>query len=187
MPSVDSDMPNPSSRKRRSRHGGWWFLLAVIVLHLLVRLFNPSLSEQSLNDFRDVMLHLLPAFGLMFLLLILFNLLLHPQQIKRWLGALSGARGWLLSIFGGIVTMGPSYIWYPLLKELKTQGMQRTLMSAFLYSRAIKIPLLPFMAHYFGLLYTLAFVANILVFSVINGLAIDWVMRRYPWSETTRK
>ena len=45
--------------------------------------------------------------------------------------------------------------------------------AAFLYSRAVKIPLLPFMAHYFGSLYTVLFVVCIIVFSVVNGLIIQ--------------
>jgi hypothetical protein len=47
------------------------------------------------------------------------------------------------------------------------------LAAAFLYSRAVKIPLLPFMAYYFGGLYTGLFVVCILVFSVINGLIMQ--------------
>lgn len=161
------------SDEHRQSRGGWWFLLAVIVLHLAVRLIDPRLSEQSLDYFVQVLIRLLPAFGLMFLLLCLFNLFAKPKQIKLWLGELSGPRGWVFAILGGVVSMGSMYLWYPLLKDLKAQGMRTSLLAVFLYSRAVKIPMLPFMAHYFGILYTGLFVVNILLFSVLSGVIME--------------
>ena len=69
--------------------------------------------------------------------------------------------------------MGPMYLWYPLLGELNKEGLRPGLAAAFLYARAVKIPLLPFMIHYFGALYTGLFVVCILVFSVVNGLLME--------------
>lgn len=186
MPSVDGKESSANPQKRHSGDAGWWFLLTVIALHLGVRLFAPDLSRQSLDYFIHVLVRLLPAFGVMFLLLCLFNLFIKPQQIKHWLGKLSGVRGWIIAMSGGVVSMGSIYLWYPLLKELKAQGMRRALLTVFLYSRAIKIPMLAFMAHYFGLLYTGLFVANILLFSLLNGITIEWLMvRRLPPEETS--
>ena len=168
-------MPEPHAQHQHP--GGWWFLLLVVALHLAVRYFDPGLSEESLDYFVQAMIRLLPAFALMFLLLCLFNLFVKPRQIQRGLGKSSGPQGWLFAITGGIISMGPMYLWYPLLKELKTQGMRNSLLAAFLYSRAVKIPMLPLMAHYFGLFYTGIFVVNILLFAVINGLIMGRVMR----------
>ncbi|MEN8167249.1 MAG: hypothetical protein ABFR65_07200, partial [Pseudomonadota bacterium] len=169
-------MPRP--KKQHKRRAGWWFLLAAIALHLAVRLIDPRLSEQSLDYFVQVLIRLLPAFGLMFLLLCLFNLFAKPQQIKHWLGELSGPRGWVFAILGGVISMGSMYLWYPLLKDLKAQGMRTSLLAAFLYSRAVKIPMLPFMVHYFGALYTGLFVVNILLFSVLSGSIMERLDKR---------
>jgi hypothetical protein len=51
--------------------------------------------------------------------------------------------------------------------------MKTSLLAAFLYSRAIKIPMLPFMVHYFGIFYTVLFVFNVLLFSVASGMIIE--------------
>ena len=114
----------------------------------------------------------------MFLLLWLFNLFANPQQVSRYLGLHSGAKGWMFAIVGGIISMGSMYLWYPLLQDLKAKGMRTSLLASFLYSRAIKIPMLPFMMHYFGSLYTVLFVFNIVLFSVVSGLMIERIVMK---------
>ncbi len=42
-----------------------------------------------------------------------------------------------------------------------------------LYSRAVKIPPLPLMMHYFGTLYTILFVLNVLLFSIASDLVME--------------
>jgi uncharacterized membrane protein YraQ (UPF0718 family) len=165
----------PERRKDRRGWGGWWFLLSVILLHLGVYLTNRTLSGQSLSYFHDMLQRLLPAFGLMFLLLWLFNLFGRPRHLIRRLTRQHAAKAWLLSIAGGVLSMGPMVLWYPLLKELRGQGMHGSLLAAFLYSRAIKIPMLPVMMHYFGALYTGLFVVNILLFSILNGALMAYI------------
>ena len=162
-------------KKVRKNHRSWWFLLAVVVLHIGVSQTNPALSEESLGYFLKVMKHLIPAFGIIFLLLWLFNLFVRPKQIRGWLGKQSGSKGWMFSILAGVLTMGRMYLWYPLLGDLKKQGMRTSLLTAFLYSRAVKIPMLPFMVHYFGSLYSALFVLNVLIFSFLSGIIMERV------------
>jgi uncharacterized membrane protein YraQ (UPF0718 family) len=65
------------------------------------------------------------------------------------------------------------YLWYPVLGQLRSKGLSPGLAAAFLYSRAIKIPMLPFMAHYFGASYSALFVICVLLFSVLSGAAME--------------
>ena len=176
MFSANANAPQtPRSRTGGQGLGGWWFLLLTVLLHLGVYLTDSALSAQSLGYFRDMLQSLLPAFGVMFLLLWLFNLLSKPQQLIRRLSRQSSVRAWFLSIAGGVLSLGPMVIWYPLLKQLRDQGMRSSLLAAFLYSRAIKIPMLPIMMHYFGVFYTGLFVSNILLFSLLNGVIMGYV------------
>ena len=166
--------------KHSPGYGGWWFLLAVLMLHLGVRIIAPTYSTESLDYFVKVLYQLLPAFGLMLLLLWLFNLFAKPQQVSHYLGLHSGLKGWIFATTGGIISMGSMYLWYPLLQELKAKGMRTSLLASFLYSRAIKIPMLPFMVHYFGVLYTVLFVFNIVLFSVASGLMMERIVMKTP-------
>jgi hypothetical protein len=47
------------------------------------------------------------------------------------------------------------------------------LIATFLYSRAVKLPLLPLMIHYFGFTYTLVLCIYLVIFAVINGILVE--------------
>ena len=160
----------------RMGNGRWWLLLIALTIHLCLLWINLELSRRSIEYFLGVIIRLIPAFGLMFILLTLFHLFFKPQQINRHLGDESGIRGWFYAILGGVVSMGPMFLWYPLLSDLKAKGMRYQLLTAFLYSRAIKIPMLPFMFYYFGGLYTVIFVGNVLMFSLLSGVSMGMIM-----------
>ena len=98
------------------------------------------------------------------------DLLLKPEWIKHNLGKEAGIRGWLMAAAGGVFATGPVYAWYALLGDLREKGMRMPLAAMFLYSRAIKIPLLPLMIHYFGVTYTLVLCLYLLGFSIVCGI-----------------
>ena len=114
----------------------------------------------------------MPILPIIFGLMFISNLFLDPQKIVRCLGAKSGKKGWLISILGGIISIGPIYMWYPLLSDLKGKGMKTSLIATFLYNRAIKIPLMPMMIYYFGWLFTAVLTVNMIIFSIINGFIV---------------
>ena len=128
---------------------------------------------QALDLFSRVMQQVLPVLGLVFLLLLLANLLLRPQSVKRYLGKEAGLKGWFASVVAGILSMGPIYAWYPVLSELKNKGMRTALIATFLYSRAVKLPLLPLMIYYFGPVFTLMLCVYLIIFSIINGAIVE--------------
>jgi len=160
------------SRKRRGL-GGWIFLAIVLAIYGLAALIDPSLTGQALGFFARAMRQVLPVLGLVFALLYVADLLLTPQRIRRHLGEGAGARGWVASVVGGVLSMGPIYAWYTVLGDLRRKGMRTGLMAAFLYARAVKPPLLPLMVHYFGLVFTAVLCLYLVVFSVINGILVE--------------
>jgi len=153
--------------------GSKTFLAAVIALYLLVYLINDNLAIISFSYFWASLAKLLPFFALMLIVLWLFNYFVKPQKIARLVGKHSGIKGWVIAISAGIVSMGPMSIWYPLLADLNRQGLRPALSAAFLYARAIKIPLLPVMAYYFGVVYTLLFVVSLFLFSIASGMLLE--------------
>ena len=150
--------------------GGWLFLIAVGALYGLIALFNPAVVAEALASFGSLFLRIVPILVLVFGLLFLASLFLERKWLARHLGKASGVGGWALTVVCGVLSAGPLYAWYPLLGELKEKGMSGALIAAFLYSRALKLPLLPMTVHYFGVAYTVALSICIIVFAVLSGL-----------------
>lgn len=72
---------------------------------------------------------------------------------------------------------GPIYLWYPLLKELRNQGMRSGLVAVFLYNRAIKIPLLPLMVYYFGAIFVVVLLIYMIIASMVEGEIIEMIVK----------
>jgi uncharacterized membrane protein YraQ (UPF0718 family) len=84
-----------------------------------------------------------------------------------------GAKKWLFAVVSGIISTGPIYVWYPLLSDLKEKGVSNGLISCFLYTRPVKLPLLPIAIYYFGWQFVLVLVLALVAVSVIQGKIID--------------
>ncbi|WP_457668199.1 hypothetical protein [Thiolapillus sp.] len=165
-----------SSNKERSRKlpGGWLFLMAVVLLYVVLLPFQAEYVQNSFQRFLHMGRDLLPVLGLVFFFLWLFNLLGSLQEKAASLtGRDSGTRGWLLSMAMGVLSHGPIYPWYPLLRELRQKGTRPALVATFLYARSIKLPWLPVMAHYFGLSYMLILTLLILLLSPLHGWLVE--------------
>ena len=160
-------------KKIKSGRGGWLFLALVLVAYGLLGLVDPAVTSRSLAFFMQVMHQVLPVLGLVFLLLFAANLVLKPKWIRRYLGSGSGIKGWIAAVLGGMLSLGPIYPWYAMLGELREKGMRNALIAAFLYSRAVKLPLLPLMIHYFGAAYTLVLCFYLVIFSIVSGIVIE--------------
>ena len=165
----------PEKRKRRG-FGGWLFLALVVVSYGPIGLFQPEATIQAVSFFMHVMQQVLPVLGLVFILLFIANLLLEPKWIKRYLGTGAGPKGWVAAVIGGVLSIGPIYVWYAVLSELQAKGMRTALIATFLYSRAVKLPLLPLMIHYFGIAYTLVLCIYLVIFAGINGIVVEKLM-----------
>ena len=165
-------------QQQKSSRGGWLFLALTLLTYMLLGLSNPELTVKSLGFFTHVMAQVLPMLGLVFLLLFIANLLLEPKRIKRYLGKESGIKGWVTAVLGGILSVGAIYAWYAMLSELKQKGMRTALITTFLYSRAVKLPLLPLMVHYFGVAFTLILCLYLIIFSVINGMLVEILTKK---------
>jgi len=158
---------------KRSGKGGWLFLAVVLAGYGLSFLLSPESTTEAFTFFRRVTGQVLPVLGLVFLLMFIVNVLLAPEKVNKYLGRESGLKRWLASVVAGIFSMGPIYAWYAVMAELQQKGMRTALIATYLYSRAVKLPLLPLMIYYFGLSYTLVLCLYLVVFSVINGILVE--------------
>jgi uncharacterized membrane protein YraQ (UPF0718 family) len=169
-----------AEKPSKSGKGGWLFLLSVLVVYAAVWVIDRGQMTQALDLFGQVMGKVLPILALVFVLLLAADLFLSPKWIKRNLGRESGLKGWFMAAFGGVLATGPIYPWYALLQELRGKGMRASLVAVFLYSRAIKLPLLPLMVHYFGVTFTLVLCLYLLAFSIVNGILVGLLQRTRP-------
>lgn len=154
----------------RKRYGGWWFLAVVMVVYLGIAWFDRDLMLTSIGFFISLLSKVAPVLLLVFGLIFLFNYFLNPKLIQKYLGQQSGLKGWLLAVVGGVLSTGPVTAWYPMLSDLRQQGMSSSLAAVFLYGRAVKLPLLPLLGYYFGITYTLVLCVFLIGFAIINGI-----------------
>lgn len=162
-----------SRKVEKKRRGNPVFLLLVISLYALAFLLDGQLALDALERAVNLLYHLLPALLLVIVLIFLTNLLIGPDWVHKHVGKESGFKGWIVAVVGGMFSVGPVYPWYALLGEMRNKGMRTALIAAFLYTRGIKLPLLPLMIYYFGPAFTLTLAVYLLLFSIIGGVAME--------------
>jgi len=152
------------------------FPLSVSALYFLSALYNPSATVEALLRSLKILANIAPILVVVILLMAFTSYLLSPGRAARYLSGKSGWRGWLLAIIGGIISTGPIYVWYPMLGRLREQGVRPGLLAAFLYNRAVKIPLIPLMMYYFGLPFVLTLTILTILASLLEGVAIELLL-----------
>lgn len=165
-------------RSREKGEGAKWFRrpilfpAAVLAVYLILLIVVPEKGSLAFESCGSILRSLVVPLCLVFAVMVVFNLFLKPAQIVRLLGRGSGVKGLLLSAGAGIISMGPIYAWYPLLKDLKEKGAANSLLAVFLYNRAVKPFLIPVMVAYFGWL----FVVVLTVLTVLASLAVGYLV-----------
>jgi uncharacterized membrane protein YraQ (UPF0718 family) len=147
----------------------WIFPVVVLVIYLVLFLVLPEKACLAVKASGNTLLSMLLSLALVFLIMLLFNLFLKPVQILRFLGKKAGFKGLVLSIATGIISTGPIYAWYPLLKDLKEKGSGNHIIAVFLHNRAVKPFLLPVMVSYFGWFYVLILTVLTVLGSIVVG------------------
>ncbi len=156
--------------------GGLLFLIAVIALYGITFLLDARLAYDALGLAGKLLYHLIPILLLVFALIFISNLLIRPDWVRTHVGEESGLKGWVVAVIGGVLSVGPVYPWYALLRELRDKGMRTALIAVFLYNRGIKLPMLPLMIHYFGMAFTLILAAYLTLFSLLSGLIMEKII-----------
>ena len=159
-----------SNNKNKKSRGGLWFLLVIIVAYMVIGSINIDILVSSFIFFLSILKKIIPIFLLVFVFMAFTNYFFKPKKIVQHIGRDAGLRGWFISIIGGIISTGAIYMWYPLLHELQKKGMRTAYIAAFLYNRAIKLPLLPLLILYFGLTYTIVLTIVMVIISIFQGV-----------------
>lgn len=147
-------------------------LLLILSIYLIAAFNSKDIFILSLLRAYQLIHLLLPSLILMILIMTAMNYHINPKALSKSMEHKNKSKSsWLIAIASGVISTGPIYLWYPLLNELQKHGIKDSLLAAFLYTRAIKLPLLPLMVFYFGLQFT--FILNILILALapLQGMA----------------
>jgi uncharacterized membrane protein YraQ (UPF0718 family) len=155
----------------------WAFPALVAAVYGALAMTTPNRALAALAASGRVLLQLALPLCVAFVVMFLLDLLVKPVHISRLAGRGAGIRGVILSTAAGVLSMGPIYAWYPLLKGLREKGASDFHLANFLSNRAVKPFLLPLMVFYFGWVFTLALtvltISGALLVAAVVGLVAD--------------
>jgi len=148
-----------------------------MILYLVLWSVAPQKTGLAMRSSLGILYHVLPSLCLVFLLMAGLNLFLKPVHFANALRKGAIIRQTLIAALAGIVSAGPIYAWYPLLKDLREKGAEHSLIAVFLVNRAVKPFLLPVMVSIFGwtyvLILTLLTVAGSFSVGFVVGALLD--------------
>nr|WP_320015263.1 hypothetical protein [uncultured Desulfobacter sp.] len=149
------------------------FLLLVIGLYLGLWWITPEKTAVAFQISIDCFCRLLLPFFLVFCFMVALNLFLTPPQFEKVTQKGSGVKQALFAAIAGILSTGPIFAWYPILKDLRDRGAAPSLMAVFLVNRAVKPALLPMMISLFGWPFVLLFTLLTVSASFCVGFCIN--------------
>jgi uncharacterized membrane protein YraQ (UPF0718 family) len=148
-----------------------YFPISVILIYGAVFAIAPDRAFIAVKNSGIILFRIIIPLVLVFVLMMILNIFLKPAYIAGFLGKKSGLKGVIFSMTAGIISTGPIYAWYPVLKNLKEKGAGNLPVAVFINSRAVKPFLLPVMISYFGYLY----VAVLTLFTIMGSFAAGYL------------
>jgi uncharacterized membrane protein YraQ (UPF0718 family) len=148
-------------------------LAITIVVYIVTAFLDSNIAMASLEKSYEIIKSIAPIIVVVLLLMATFTTLTKAKNMVKHIGQDSGAKGWIIAIFGGVLSHGSTYIWYPILAQMRKEGAKEGLIVAFFYARAIKLPWIPVMIAYFGITFTLLLSAYILLGAYLQGVIAD--------------
>jgi len=165
---------NKQKRQNKSK-GIVFFWIIILFVYVLIFVISPDIALASVKETCLTLIKMIPILFVIFIVMILVNLFVTPERVKKHFGEESGLRGWFWAIIFGILVSGPPYTLYPMLKTMKEHGLSNKFIATFLYNRNVKIPLIPASVYYFGWRYTFVMMFLIMIFSIFSGLLLSRV------------
>jgi len=148
------------------------FPVCVLVCYGILCAIEPHKALMTMRTSGNLLLYIALPLVLVFAIMLALNLFVKPAQIVGLFGKGANIKGIVLSVVAGIISMGPIYAWYPLLKNLREEGAGAGPIAIFLYSRSVKPFLLPVMVAYFGWVYVII----LTLLTIIASIAIGYFM-----------
>ena len=164
--------------KIKKSNGKWYFLVIVLVLLLSIFLVDPDKIQPILGLYTKTLLQIAPIFVLVYVIMLLTNYFVNNDALQKHLGEDAGFKAWLIAIVSGMLSMGPVYMWYPLMHDLQAKGVKDKFIATFLYNRGIKLQWLPMLILYFGLKYSLIVLLVMTILSIPQGILTEKMIQK---------
>jgi len=168
------------TKKSAKKLYGVYFTLIVITIYIIIFFLDLNGAKESLKVSLKVLISVIPILFVAILFSSLINYFFKAKKISKYFNRKSGIKGWAVVSVAGIISHGPPYVWFQLIKDLREKGMSTGIAAVFFYNRAIKIPLLPMMIFYFGLKFTIVLnlfilITSFLVWKIMNLFNTDFL------------
>jgi len=154
------------------------FPVCVLIIYGILFTINPNKALMALKTSVHLLFAIAQPLVFVFVIMLVLNLFVKPAQIVALFGKGLRIKGIVLSLVAGIISMGPIYAWYPLLKNLREEGAGNGPIAIFLYSRAVKPFLLPVMIAYFGWVYVVILTLLTVFTSIATGCFMSVLMKK---------
>ncbi len=159
-----------NKKKKKNKKYNYIFLLFSVILYILLLLIYPDKTKVLNSNILNLMKKILPVLALIFIFMFFLELLFPVKKMAELFKKQKTFVLWGVSILSGILSSGSVYLWYPILKELKDNGIKGEIIAVFIFNRAVKLQLLPMMILYFGLKYVVVLTVVMILISVLYGL-----------------
>lgn len=156
----------------------WMFFLFVITLLLLILVFDFLNFINIFNYFIQIFIKILLPLFFVYILILFLNVFRLELFFKKFIWSGSYLKRNIFSMIFGIISSGPIYLWYWLLKKLNNSGLTLGHIATFSYARAIKLPLLPIMISYFWIKYSFIFIFVLLFLSFFQWFLLDFLINK---------
>ncbi len=162
-------------KKQKKKGFNYLFLLLSILVYMFFLIASPNKRGLLNRNILNLLAKILPVLILIFVFMFLLELFFPVKKMASLLKKQKNIVLWGVSILTGILSTGSIYLWYPILKELKENGVKDEIIAVFIFNRAIKLQLLPMMIIYFGLKYVIILTVVMIVLSVFYGLVFKFI------------
>lgn len=101
-----------------------------------------------------------------------------PNTIAKIIGKKSGWKGVLIGAIFGTFMVGPTYVFYPLFKNLIDKGAGINVIATTIGAWAIKVQWIPFAISILGWRFVVIFNSLIFIYAIVSGYVVEFFVKR---------